>query len=32
MWLTDSFSVSFLEGGRDCAHTRESCTATVHGN
>ena len=32
MWLTDGFSVTFLEDGGDCAHTRESRTATVHGN
>ena len=32
MWLTDGFSVTFLEGGGDCAHTRESHTATVYGN
>ena len=32
MWLTDSFSVTFLEGGGDCVHTRESHTVTIHGN
>ena len=32
MWLTDGFSVTFLEGGGDCVHTRDSCTATIHSN
>ena len=39
MWLTDGFSVTFLEGGGNSGHiyvshihTHESCTATIHGN
>ena len=32
MWLTDGFSVTFLEGGGDCVHTLKSHTATAHSN